>query len=80
MLPIAKLECPLSIDFMPMVNSGILVPNAMTVAPITCWATPREAAMEIADSTIKLALTTTHKAPIMVNKIELLKGAVTMLV
>ncbi len=35
MLPKAKLACPRKIDLTPMVNSGMLVPNATMVAPIT---------------------------------------------
>ncbi len=51
MLPRAKLGCPRRIDFTPIVSSGMLVPSATIVAPITCWDTPAEVAMVIADST-----------------------------
>ena len=70
MLPNAKLGCPRRMAFTPMVNSGMLVPTATMVAPMTCWETPAVVAIEIAAWTIKLALITTPKAPMMVKRMN----------
>ncbi len=72
MFPKARPECPLMTDFSPIVSSGKLVPAAIMVAPITVWGIPIDSAIPMAESTRKLALNTTPRAPIIVNMTYLL--------
>ena len=66
-LPNAKSKWPFLAELILVTNSGMLVPKAIIVAPMTTGGTPALAAMKEAESTMKNALAITPAAPITVN-------------
>ena len=67
-LPIAISEAPLSADKMLTLNSGIDVPNATTVSPITISDTPMREAIADAPSVSLSAPQTTMATPAIIPK------------
>ena len=69
MLPKARLKWPFLAELMLVVSSGMPVPKATMVAPMTTGGTPALAAMKEAESTMKKALATTAAAPTKANDV-----------
>ena len=67
MLPSAKSKCPFRVELTLVANSGMLVPKAIIVAPITTGGIPTPTAMVEADSTMKNAVAITKAAPTNAN-------------
>ena len=67
MLPSARSKCPFRAELTLVANSGMLVPKATIVAPMTIRGTPMLSAISEEDSTIKNAVVMTTLAPAKAN-------------
>src|SRR3972149_5072740 len=67
MFPSAKSKCPFRAELTAVANSGMLVPKAIIVAPITTRGIPTLTAMKVDDSTMKNAVAITMLAPAIDN-------------